>query len=248
MNWSTTTIAIYGLTALGAVAVYLLLPRAGRSARVAGTLLGLAALAGLVVLSLRSFAIPGSEDFYFYLLAVLALTSAAGVITQRKAVYSALYFVLTVVAVAGLVVLLEAEFLAAALIIIYGGAILVTYLFVIMLAQQEGQPLYDRRVRGGWWACVAGFLLTATVASALSDFLLLAPVVAPPMTVEVANTDRLGLVVMTRYMVVLQAAGILLLLALVGAVAIVRKRYPHLETVERPLPAIGQAGREAAPF
>ena len=77
---------------------------------------------------------------YFWVFSAIALTGALRVVTHSRPVYSALYFVLTVFATAGLFILLWAEFMAAALVLIYAGAILVTYVFVIMLATSSEAP------------------------------------------------------------------------------------------------------------
>jgi NADH-quinone oxidoreductase subunit J len=82
----------------------------------------------------------GGMGVYFWVFAAIALTAALRVITHTRPVYSALYFVLTVFATAGLFILLWAEFMAAALVLIYAGAILVTYVFVIMLATSSAAP------------------------------------------------------------------------------------------------------------
>src|SRR6185503_7620582 len=81
---------------------------------------------------------------YFWIFSAIALLGALRVVTHPRPVYAALYFVLTVFATAGLFILLWAEFMAAALVLIYAGAILVTYVFVIMLAAQpaeDGAPV-----------------------------------------------------------------------------------------------------------
>jgi NADH-quinone oxidoreductase subunit J len=82
----------------------------------------------------------GGMGPYFWIFSSIAIIAAIRVITHTKPVYSALYFVLTVFASAGLFVLLWAEFMAAALILIYAGAILITYVFVIMLAAEASSP------------------------------------------------------------------------------------------------------------
>ena len=69
---------------------------------------------------------------------------------------------------AGMLVMLEAEFMAFAMVIIYAGAILVTYVFVIMLASQSGEALSDRRARSPMAACLSGFLLLSTVSGAVA--------------------------------------------------------------------------------
>jgi NADH-quinone oxidoreductase subunit J len=82
-------------------------------------------------------------SLYFWIFSAIALGGALRVVTHTRPVYSALYFVLTVFATAGLFILLWAEFMAAALVLIYAGAILVTYVFVIMLATSSASPAPD---------------------------------------------------------------------------------------------------------
>lgn len=117
---------------LAAVATVLLLP-GGR--KVAWTRLGggLLLVAGLL-LGITLFLQAGYHNVYFWAFTAIALFGSARVVTHPQPVYSALYFVLTVFASAGLFVLAYAEFIAVALVTIYAGAILVTYTFVIMLA------------------------------------------------------------------------------------------------------------------
>src|SRR5947207_1273185 len=82
----------------------------------------------------------GGMSVFFWLFSAIAIAGAVRVVTHPRPVYSALYFVLVVMASAGLFILLWAEFMAAALVIIYAGAILVTYVFVIMLATHSARP------------------------------------------------------------------------------------------------------------
>ena len=123
---------------VAAAGTYMLLPgrRPGAWRAVGGVLLLFAAL--MLGLSLVRLAIgPDSghgPGLFFWMFAVIALVGALRVVTHSRPVYAALYFVLTVFATAGLFILLWAEFMAAALVLIYAGAILVTYVFVIMLA------------------------------------------------------------------------------------------------------------------
>src|SRR3989440_11180469 len=82
----------------------------------------------------------GGMGPFFWIFSAIAIIGALRVVTHPKPVYSALYFILTVFASAGLFLLLWAEFMAAALVLIYAGAILVTYVFVIMLAAEASAP------------------------------------------------------------------------------------------------------------
>ena len=124
---------------IAAAGTYLLLPgRRPASARGVGGVLLLFAgmLLGLSLLRFLMGREQGDEGpgIYFWIFAIIALVGALRVVTHARPVYAALYFVLTVFATAGLFILLWAEFMAAALVLIYAGAILVTYVFVIMLA------------------------------------------------------------------------------------------------------------------
>lgn len=127
-----TPIIVMSLSAIAAVATILLLPGKLSVAwrRLGGSMLAMA-LASFAIIALLA---AGWYDVYFWAFAAIAIGGSVRVITHPQPVYSALYFVLTVFASAGLFVLAYAEFIAVALITIYAGAILVTYTFVIMLA------------------------------------------------------------------------------------------------------------------
>ncbi len=160
----------FGLLVLGAVGVAWALPRKGPNPQVIGA--AIAGLAGgLLMLALGIKAGPDKiPNIYFYIFSAVGLGSALRVITHPRPVYAALYFIMTVVASAGLFLILSAEFMAFALVIVYAGAILITYLFVIMLATQapeEGQEdvlaEYDTQAREPIAATVIGFVLLAAL-------------------------------------------------------------------------------------
>jgi NADH-quinone oxidoreductase subunit J len=159
-------VAFFSLLVLGAVGVALSLPRGGKTPQLLGVVVGGLA-GGLLMLALGLKAgIDRLPNVYFYIFAAIALGAALRVITHPRPVYSALYFILTVIATGGLFLILSAEFMAFALIIVYAGAILITYLFVIMLATQapeEGQEdvlaEYDTNAREPIAATVVGFVL-----------------------------------------------------------------------------------------
>jgi NADH-quinone oxidoreductase subunit J len=210
---------------------------------------------GLVVVLAARVVVPDATSFYFYLFASIAVVAAVRVVTHPRPIYSALYFVLVVLAVAALLVLQGAEFLAIALVIIYAGAILVTYLFVIMLAQQGGSPLYDRNAREPFLAVLAGFVLMAAIAGhagALPQTAVTPVIEAQSMIETSANTTppghtaEVGLMIMTQYVVVLEIAGVLLLVSMIGAIALSRKKVPVPER-GRSQP-LGQIGREVEPY
>ena len=259
----TLSYLMYAVFALGGLGIYFALPQEGRWPKRTGLILSLAALVGLFVLLGRSFILPAGTDAYFYICAAIALFGAARVITHHKPVYSAAYFVLVVVAVAGLAVLADAEFLAAALIIIYAGAILVTYAFVLMLAQAGTGANYDNQSHGPLGGVVAGFVLTGLITGALADL-----PTAPPAGAEIGalvaettetegvalpagNTAAVGSVLMGKYVMPLEIGGMLLLIAMVGAVAIAKKPIPAEDRAAREGPRAeepGAVGRRVKPF
>ncbi|MFG0326689.1 MAG: NADH-quinone oxidoreductase subunit J [Phycisphaerales bacterium JB037] len=161
--------------ALGALGVFAALPRRGASPQIIGGLIA-AIGAGLVILglSLKAFDAEQLPNLYFYVFALIALGASLRVITHQRPVYAALYFILTILASAGLYLILAAEFMAFALVIIYAGAILITYLFVIMMATQapseeEVDRLadYDAQSREPAMAVGAGFVLLAVLSAML---------------------------------------------------------------------------------
>lgn len=253
---------IYGLFALVGVGLYLGLPKGDRSTPAAGTLVGLVAVALFVVLMVGYVAPSGGGLVYVF--SAIALGAAGRVVTHPKPVYCVLYFVLVVLAVAFLVVMQEAEFLAVAMVIIYAGAILVTYAFVIMLAQQSVSSPHDSRSREPFWAVLAGFVTMAAVAGEVADLPVgvgrpdsggirlaqsigLDAVDSAVAAAQPGNTVAMGRLMLTQYVITLEVAGLLLLVAMVGAIAIAKKRVPSDEALKDEY-VPGKIGREVPPF
>jgi NADH:ubiquinone oxidoreductase subunit 6 (subunit J) len=145
-------------TAVGLAAVYLLLPRVRRYPPLWGGVLAALALILAGWLLIRTDTVL-PETVLFYSFSGLAVLGGGLLITLSNPVHAALSFALVVLSTCGLFLLQAAPFLMAATIIIYAGAIIVTFLFVIMLAQQEGFSSADRRSREPFLASVAGFVL-----------------------------------------------------------------------------------------
>ncbi len=163
---------LFSLVALGAVGVSLALPRRGVNPQIFGAILaGLAA--GLLILFLGFKSVNSGvklPNVFFYVFSAAAIGSALRMVTHSRPVYAALYFILTILSTAGIFLILSAEFMAFALVIVYAGAILITYLFVIMLASQSGregveQGLagYDTQSREPIAATVAAFAVLAAL-------------------------------------------------------------------------------------
>ena len=168
---------LLGICVLSGSGLYLLVrpnrlrSAAGRSLKALGAVLGLGAFALMIVNAALSLKITGDDarpEVFYVIFSLIALAAAVRMITHTRPVYAALYFVLVVLASAGLFLLMAAEFMAFALIIVYAGAILITYLFVLMLAQQSpdpddptGQPEYDLIPREPVAGAVVGFIVLA---------------------------------------------------------------------------------------
>jgi NADH-quinone oxidoreductase subunit J len=171
-------VAILVLCLIAGIGTILLLPgRREAPIRTMGGLILLGVLIIFVALLVRQAGHWSGGEIYFWVFSAIALIGAIRVITHQRPVYSALYFVLAVVASAGLFVLMWAEFMAAALVLIYAGAILVTYVFVIMLAQQAGTAgtvdgggaEYDITSREPVVACAIGFGLMGVLLFLIFD-------------------------------------------------------------------------------
>jgi len=237
----TLTLALCVLAAAG---TFLTLPKPGRSAALSAAGFGMMIVAflGAGVALLKCALASGGVNItyiYFWVFAVISIVGAAKVVTHKMPVYSALYFVLTVFSTAGHFILLWAEFLAAALVIIYAGAILVTYTFVIMLASEStgsgpvsrlarsGEGDHNSRSREPFWACVVGFALMGLLVHVIFDRAV--PLVKLNPRDVAPSMQELAEYLFTRQFVSLQVAGVILTLAMVGAMVLARKQVLVLD-------------------
>jgi NADH-quinone oxidoreductase subunit J len=256
---------LYVLFAAGGVALFLALPRPEGGYVHSGLGIGLGAIVGLLALCAHTFMGPHAANWLFYFFAAVALLAAARVVTHPIPTYSAVYFALVVLSVAALLVMQGAEFLAVALVIVYAGAILVVYAFVIMLAQQSGAAGPDVHSREPLLTVLVSFVVMGALAGRVGDvYDLPAAAVAAQVAAEhgpegvvdvpptdaappAGNTLMVGQRMFGQYVVVVQLAGLLLLVALVGAIAVSRKQVPVEETGPPPPPP-GEIGRQVPPF
>jgi NADH-quinone oxidoreductase subunit J len=141
---------------LGCASIYLLLPRPKRLPTLWGVSLGTLAviLAGILVANTGSLSV---ESLLFYAFSIMAVVAGTLLVTQHNPARAALSFTLVILSTCGLFLLLAAPFLMAATIIVYAGAIVVTFLFVLMLAQQSGPSDADDRSREPLFSALAGF-------------------------------------------------------------------------------------------
>ena len=171
------------------------------------------------------------ETIVFYALAALAIGASALVIGQRNPMYSVLLLIASFGALAGLYIQLDAPFVAMAQIIIYAGAIMVLFLFVVMLlnAPQEDAAEWDqahplRRPGVTRFGTLLGLLLVVQLGWALMEATGLdAPVAGQGDTAAISSVREVGRVLFTEYMFAFEATSILILVAMVGAVVLARK-------------------------
>jgi NADH-quinone oxidoreductase subunit J len=245
--------AILVLCVMAGIGTVLLLPSRGEAAvrRIGGAILTAAflILAAAVVHGAAGRDTSGTGP-YFWIFSAITLAGAVRVVTHPRPVYSALYFVLTVFATAGLFVLMYAEFMAAALVLIYAGAILITYVFVIMLAASAqtvgSKPLaglgeYDIVSREPWAAACIGFGLMAILLFVIfdkADSQQANLQGAPPNAGQVAllgdeaipgSTQAVGVYLFQNQLVNLELAGLILTISMVGAIIIARRRVVNLD-------------------
>ena len=264
--------------------LWLLLPngRDTTSARWLGSLLGLAALAGFIATGRRLGGL--GEEAVFLIVSLVAVISAAATIVSRSPVYAAIWFALSLAGVAGVLLVLGAQFLGVATIVVYAGAILVMFLFVLMLAQPAGLAPYDRVSNEPFLSALAGAVLlgvlslsigrlsagpasccepptratatplTATPSAAAgvvdpaagdTPAAPAAPVVTVVDPLAENHVARLGGELFGRHLVAVEAAGVLLLVALIGAIAIV-SRGEAAHAAEATTAMRSAAGRSAA--
>lgn len=142
---------------LATLGMWLMLPRGRKGGRLLGGALSAASLACFGALG--QCLGPWIDNLVFGVVGVTAVVSAALAVTFRSPIYCAIWFALSLLATAGLFMIQGAQFLGVATIVVYAGAILVTFLFVIMLAQPEGHAFYDRVSWEGLLAAVTGSVL-----------------------------------------------------------------------------------------
>lgn len=169
------------------------------------------------------------QQIAFYLFSFLMLSSAAMVVFARNPVFSVLFLILTFFSAAGLFVLTGAEFLAMMLIVVYVGAVAVLFLFVVMMLDINFTELRQGFVRYLPIGALVGLALVAEIILALAsrNGSQVAEAAAPtPALASVSNTHALGQILYTQYFYLFQAAGLILLLAMIGAIVLTHRERP----------------------
>ena len=173
------------------------------------------------------------KTFVFYFLAVIMVVAALRVITARNPVHAALFLVLTFFNAGGLWLLLQAEFLAVTLVMVYVGAVMVLFLFVVMMLD-----INIERVRAGFWSnlplgILVGGLLAAEMAAVLTGrYFGLANLPPHDLPANHSNTKELARVLYTDYAYPFEIASVILLVAIIVAVTLTLRRRKDTKTMQ----------------
>ena len=164
------------------------------------------------------------EALFFYLFAAVMLGAGLMVVVSRNPVFSVLFLILAFFNAAGLFVLIGAEFIAMLLVVVYVGAVAVLFLFVVMMLDinfAEMRAGFQKYLPLG--LIVGGILVFELVAAIYGDAFKGASLPAIP---EISNTRALGNVLYTKYMYLFQVAGLILLVAMIGAISLTMRKRP----------------------
>ena len=165
----------------------------------------------------------------FYLFAAIAIASAVLVVSLRNPVHSVLFLILTFFSAAGLFVLLGAEFLAMILVVVYVGAVAVLFMFVIMMLDINFVELRQGFLQYLPLGGTVGLIMLLELLAAVGGHIWsggVAPAGTRPMPAPdaVTNTAALGQLIYTHYLYLFQAAGLILLVAMIGAIVLTHRR------------------------
>jgi NADH-quinone oxidoreductase subunit J len=173
--------------------------------------------------------------FFFYIFAGVAVAAAVMVITSRNPVHSVLYLILCFFNGAGLFILLGAEFLAMILVVVYVGAVMVLFLFVVMMLDIDFAELRQGMLNYVPVGGTIGLILLVELLLALGTWAISPEagnvIAAPaPSIDQLANTEALGQILYTKYVYYFQTAGLVLLVAMIGAIVLTLR---HKQGVKR---------------
>ena len=170
--------------------------------------------------------------FFFYLFAIVLIAAAFMVVTAKNPVHSVLFLILAFVNAAGLFLLLEAEFLAMILVVVYVGAVAVLFLFVVMMLDVDFAELRQGFLKYLPVGASIGILVAIELISVGAFWTIGAGSFAhgtTPAPDNLSNTVALGSVIYTQYLVLFQAAGLVLLTAMIGAIVLTLRHRPFVK-------------------
>jgi NADH-quinone oxidoreductase subunit J len=170
------------------------------------------------------------ELFVFYLFSAIMIFAASRVITCRNPVHAAMYLVLTFFTCAGIWLLLEAEFLAVTLVLVYVGAVMVLFLFVVMMLDINVEPMREGFVKYLPVGVLVGLIMLVEMVFLITQRYFKSDQYPIPerATVEaMSNTETLGRLLYSEYLFQFEIAAIILLVAIVAAIALTMRRRPN---------------------
>jgi NADH-quinone oxidoreductase subunit J len=160
---------------------------------------------------------------FFYMFAGFCVASAFMVIAAKNPVHSVLFLILAFVNAAGLFVMLGAEFLAMILIVVYVGAVAVLFLFVVMMLDVDFAELKQGSLQYLPIGMLIGGIFLAELLLVVGAWVIgpgIPQAITAPIPAKVPNIEAIGLVLYTRYVYFFEAAGVILLVAMVGAIVL----------------------------
>jgi NADH-quinone oxidoreductase subunit J len=169
---------------------------------------------------------------FFYLFAGMCIAAAFMVIAAKNPVHSVLYLILAFVNASGLFVLMGAEFLAMILIVVYVGAVAVLFLFVVMMLDVDFAELREGFLQYLPVGALVGVIFLAELLLVVGAWVIGPTVpqsITAPIPTGVTNTEALGRVLYTQYIYYFQAAGVVLLVAMVGAIVLTLRHKPNVK-------------------
>ena len=165
----------------------------------------------------------------FYLMAAVTLVSALMVIMARNPVHSVLWLILAFFSAAGLFVLIGAEFIAMLLVVVYVGAVAVLFLFVVMMLDVDFVELKDGTLKYWPFAMLVGVIFAAEIFMASVFGVNIRPDAFDAAPGAETNAEAIGQVMYTEYLLLFQLAGIVLLVAMIGAIVLTLRHRPHVK-------------------
>jgi len=169
---------------------------------------------------------------FFYVFAAVAVASAVMVISSRNPVHSVLFLILCFFNAAGLFILMGAEFLAMILVVVYVGAVAVLFLFVVMMLDIDFVELRQGMLNYLPVGGTIGLIMLVELALVLGTWSVepgAVKTVAAPAPGDISNTEALGRILYTQYIYYFQAAGLVLLVAMIGAIVLTLRHKPGVK-------------------
>jgi NADH-quinone oxidoreductase subunit J len=170
--------------------------------------------------------------FFFYLFSLAAIASSVLVITARNPVHSVLFLILCFFNAAGLFVLLGAEFLAMILVVVYVGAVAVLFLFVVMMLDVDFVEMREGMAQYLPIGATIGLILLVEMILLVGTWTIAPDLIAnaaSPTSDGITNTQAIGQILYTKYVFFFQMAGLILLIAMIGAIVLTMRHKPNVK-------------------